>query len=100
VPLKLSSNLTMVPHAHEKFFRNLVAASGMSAGDKAELDKFFDLLMPDQADFFYVLLSEDESWLPRILANYRAKCAAFRERDDRMLEEILKTEVADFGTAG
>ena len=85
----------MALHAHEKFFRELVARSDFSGGDKLELNDFFDMLAPDQADFFFVLLSEDNSWLPKVLANYRAKCAAFRERDDRMLEAILKSELAE-----
>ena len=85
----------MAAHAHQKFFRDLLVRSDISQTDKNELNEFFDALLPDQADFFFVLLSEDTSWLPKILANYRAKCAAFRERDDRMLDAILKTELAE-----
>lgn len=85
----------MAVHAHQKFFIDLLSAAGLHAEDKRELQVFFEQLMPDQADFFYVLLSEDTSWLSKILANYKAKCAAFRERDDRMLDAILKTELAE-----
>lgn len=85
----------MTGHAHQKFFTGLLNASSLTSTDRRDANAFFEQLTPDQADFFYVLLSEDESWLPRILANYRAKCAAFRDRDDRVLDEILRTELAE-----
>jgi hypothetical protein len=85
----------MSNHAHEKFFCEVVSASGLSSADQDELTVFFDMLEPEQADFFYVLLSEESHWLPKILANYRAKCAAFQTRDDAAWAEILKTEVVD-----